>query len=91
MSRSSYERNWGRQYDRPSLWDRILAFFLRLVPPLRRRSSRFLCRSFDIATTGYGNQVIAADHGNLRLENTNFDLGVVARPGDYRPQDDIYA
>jgi hypothetical protein len=34
MSRSSYEGNWGKQYDRPSLADRILAFILRLLPPI---------------------------------------------------------
>src|SRR5581483_3118330 len=34
MKRSSYERNWGKQYDRPTLGDRILAVLLKLIPPI---------------------------------------------------------
>ncbi|MDQ2774924.1 MAG: zinc dependent phospholipase C family protein, partial [Acidobacteriota bacterium] len=34
MRRSSYERYWGKQYDRPTLIDRILAFLLKLLPPI---------------------------------------------------------
>jgi hypothetical protein len=102
MSRSSYERNWGKQYDRPSLGDRILAFLLRLVPPIGPlKALRFkiptppveqlFMRSFDVATDGYRKQLAEAGAGTLHLENTNFDLGVVDRPGQYRLQDDTYA
>src|SRR5579875_3234651 len=34
MKRSSYERNWGKQYDRPTLGDRILAVLLKLIHPI---------------------------------------------------------
>jgi hypothetical protein len=102
MSRSSYERNWGKQYDRPSRGDRILAFLLRLVPPIGPLKAlhfkmptppveQLFMRSFDVATDGYRKQLAEAGAGTLRLENTNFDLGVVARPGQYRLQDDTYA
>ncbi len=102
MSRSSYERNWGKQYDRPSLADRILAFILRLLPPIGPlRTLRFkmptppverlFMRSFDIAASGYRSRLSEAANDTLHLENTNFDLGVVARPGEYKLQDDAYA
>jgi zinc dependent phospholipase C len=102
MSRSSYQRNWGKQYDRPSLWDRILAFLLKLIPPIGPlKALRFemptpaveqiFMHSFNVATTGYRNQLAAAGNHTLRLQNTNFDLGLVARPGDYKLQDDTYA
>jgi hypothetical protein len=38
MHRSIYERNWGKQYDRPTFGDRTLAFIVKLLPsigPLR--------------------------------------------------------
>ena len=102
MRRSSYERNWGKQYDRPSLWDRILAFLLKLIPPIGPlKALRFkmptpaveqiFMHSFNVATTGYRGQLAAAGNRTLRLQNTNFDLGVPARPGDYKLQDDTYA
>ncbi len=34
MRRSSYERNWGKQYDKPSGGERFLGFLLRLLPPI---------------------------------------------------------
>jgi hypothetical protein len=102
MSRSSYQREWGRQYDRPSWWDRFLAFLLKLLPPIGPlRALRFkmptpaveqlFMRSFDVATGGYRDQIAAAGAKKLRLQNTNFDLGSVARPGDYKLQDETYA
>jgi hypothetical protein len=102
MSRSSYERDWGKQYDRPSFWDRILAVFFRLLPPIGPlRALRFktptpqveqlFMRSFDVATTAYRGKLDDARRGKLRLENTNFDLGAAARPGQYKLQDDTYA
>ncbi|MGI8959930.1 MAG: zinc dependent phospholipase C family protein [Bryobacteraceae bacterium] len=102
MRRSSYERDWGRQYDRPSLWDRILAFVFRLLPPIGPlRALRFktptpqveqlFMRSFDVAIRGYRGKLDDARRGTLRLENTNFDLGAITPPGDYQLQDDTYA
>jgi hypothetical protein len=102
MSRSSYERDWGKQYDRPSVWDRMLAIILKLLPPIGPlRALRFktptpqveqlFTRSFDVATTGYRGKINDTHSATLRLVNTNFDLGVVARPGQYKLQDETYA
>jgi hypothetical protein len=102
MSRSSYERNWGKQYDRPSCWDHFLAFLLRILPPIGPlRALRFktptpqveqlFMRSFDVATMAYRGKLEDTRNGTPRLENTNFDLGVAARPGEYKLQDDTYA
>ncbi|MFL6350914.1 MAG: zinc dependent phospholipase C family protein, partial [Bryobacteraceae bacterium] len=102
MSRSSYERDWGKQYDRPSFWDRVLAFFFRFLPPIGPlRALRFktptphveqlFMRSFDVAATAYRGKLDDVRRGAPRLENTNFDLGVPAPPGGYKLQDDTYA
>src|ERR1700685_4639790 len=34
ISRSSYEKNWGRTYQRPGFKDKFLAFLFRLVPKI---------------------------------------------------------
>jgi len=39
MKRSSYEREWGKQYDRPSFFDKLVAFLVKLLPLSAR--SRF--------------------------------------------------
>ena len=98
---SIYERDWGKQYDRPSCWDRVLAFILKLLPPIGPlKTLRFktptpqvelFMRSFNVATTAYRGNLNNVRSGTLRLENTNFDLGVAAPPGDYKLQDDTYA
>lgn len=102
MSRSSYEREWGRNYERPSLADRLLAFLLRLLPPLGRISvlkfkpltpavEQMFMHSFDVASAEYGRQVNEARRSELPLANTNFDVGVTTRAGQYRLQDETYA
>jgi Zinc dependent phospholipase C len=102
MSRSSYERDWGKQYDRPSCWDHVLAFILRLLPPIGPlKALRFktptpqveqiFMRSFDVAAPAYRSKLDDVRRGTPRLENTNFDVGVATPPGDYKLQDDTYA
>jgi hypothetical protein len=102
MRRSSYERYWGKQYDRPSLLDRILAFLLKLLPPIGPlKTLRFkaltppveaqFMHSFDLATAAYRGQIESAAAGNLKLENLNFDVGAATPPATYGLQDDAYA
>ena len=102
MRRSSYERYWGKQYDRPTPLDRIFAFLLKIVPPIGPlKTLRFKAltpqaedefrNSFDRAADRYGSQIDEAAAGNLKMENLNFDLGVVTPPGAYRLQDEAYA
>jgi Zinc dependent phospholipase C len=102
MSRSSYEREWGKKYDRPSFADRLLAFLVKILPPIGRISilkfkaltppaERLLMGSFDVAAPEYRKQIHAASQRDLRLENTNFDVGIATGRGQYRLQDETYA
>lgn len=102
MSRSSYEHYWGKQYDRPSFLDRIIAFIVKLLPPLGEvRVLKFramtadtetvMMKSFDAAVPRYRQQLEAASAESLQLQNINFDVGVVTRPGQYKLQDETYA
>ena len=102
MSRSSYERQWGKQYERPSLWDRIVAFLVKLLPPigeikilkfriLTKPADQLFMKSFSLATRDYHSDADQASRDALRIENTNFDVGVVTKPGEYLLQDEAYA
>ncbi len=102
MSRSSYQREWGKDYDRPTFLDRLVAFLVKILPPigelkvlkfkpLTPNVERILMKSFNAATPEYREQIGQVRRHNLHLENLNFDLGVVAGPGQYRLQDQTYA
>jgi hypothetical protein len=102
MKRSSYEREWGKQYDRPTLWDRILAVLLKILPPigplsdlrykpLTPRAEQEFRKSFDVAIKRYREQIAAVGAGTSKLENLNFDTGKAMGPGQYRLQDESYA
>jgi Zinc dependent phospholipase C len=102
MKRSSYEHDWGRQYDHPSTGERILAVLLKLIPPIGPLNAlklklptppveKLFMRSFDRAVAQYGNRLSDSRANKLQLEDTNYDLGQVTGPGIYRLEDKIYA
>lgn len=94
MRRSSYERNWGKNYDRPTGGERILAFVLKLLPPIGPlRALRFemptppvenLFRSsFDRAAAQYREKLRDAQQNTLSLPDVNYDVGLITPPGAY--------
>ncbi|MBV9761068.1 MAG: zinc dependent phospholipase C family protein [Acidobacteriaceae bacterium] len=102
MRRSSYEREWGKKYDRPTLADRILAFLVKILPPIGRVSvlkfkplgpgvEQIFMKSFDTASAEYRSDVRGARQNGLQLANNNFDVGLVTKPGEYGLQDQTYA
>lgn len=102
LSRSSFERHWGKKYQGPTLWDKIVAFLVKILPPigeirilrfraLTPQTQQIFMHSFDQATPEYQAALAAAADSRLRIENKNFDLGSVAAPGEYSLQDDAYA
>jgi hypothetical protein len=102
MSRSSYERSWGKQYDRPSLGDRTIAILLKLIPPvgplrvLQFRMptvpvEKLFMQSFDRSAQQYQAKLQGVNKGQLPLENINYDTGKASVPGTYKLEDDTYA
>ncbi len=102
MGRSSYERNWGKQYDRPTAADRCLAFLLKLLPPVGPlRALRFkmptpqveqlFMQSFLRATEQYHTNLDTLNSGTLTLDNRNYDVGVFTPVGTYFLDDRIHA
>lgn len=102
MSRSSYERDWGKQYSAPSLGERTIAILLKLVPPfgpLRALSlkmptppvEKLFMDSFNRSAKQFAHTIDEAMDGSLQLEPKNYDVGVVTQAGAYRLDDDVQA
>ena len=102
MRRSSYEHDWGKQYDRPTAKDLFLAGLLKLVPPIGPlRALRFkmptppveklFMESFDRAALQYGGHLRPSDFNGMRLPNVNYDIGEPVKPGEYKLEDRAYA
>ena len=102
ISRSSYERNWGKQYDPPTLGDRFLAFLFKLLPPIgplrdlklkmpTAPVEKLFMDSFDRSAKQFGAKIDQVRNGDLHLENKNYDVGVVTPAGAYRLDDNVQA
>jgi len=102
LSRSSYEREWGKDYRRPTVWDRFLAFIYRIIPkigPLRvlqlrtptPQTERMFETSFNATMDRYRKLLKDQGEGHLELLNDNFDVGEQTAPGKYRRNDDAHA
>lgn len=98
ISRSSYEKEWGRDYKRPSPSDKFIAFLIRILPkigPLRiltfrtptPEAEKLFESSFNKAVARYRLLLNEVDHGHLVLPNDNFDVGGVTLRGQYKLND----
>jgi Zinc dependent phospholipase C len=102
LSRSSYEKNWGATYQRPTMWSRILATFFRIVPrvgPFKALAFRKLTPETEkLYMVGFNETIdryramLAAESGDrLTLSNDNIDVGEVTNAGKYKLTDAAYA
>ncbi len=102
VSRSSYHKEWGGNYEKPGIGARIMAFFFRILPkigPLKALSfraptpqtDRFFQESFNKTMEVY--RELLKDHTarDLQLANRDFDTGEVTRPGEYKMADKAYS
>ncbi|HKV25248.1 MAG TPA: zinc dependent phospholipase C family protein [Candidatus Acidoferrum sp.] len=102
LSRSSYEHEWGKNYQKPNLAQKFLAFLYRLIPkfgPLRvldfhtptPEAQRMFRASFNATLDRYRKLLTELQAGNLQLPNDNFDVGETTGPGVYVMNDDAHA
>jgi hypothetical protein len=102
LSKASYEKEWGRKYQRPGFGTSFLAFVIRLIPkigPLRALSFRtptpeaekMFMASFNTALEDYRHLLADVGAGHLNLPNLNFDTGSKIQLGTYFMQDEAYA
>ena len=102
LSRASYHKEWGKDYEKPGIGARVLAFFIRIVPkigPLKALAfkpptpdvDKLFQDSFNRTLESYRALLAAPDLRRLQLANRNFDTGELTSPGEYRKADETYA
>jgi hypothetical protein len=102
LSRSSYEKNWGTAYPRPSIRSRIVAFLFRIVPRvgpfkflafkrLTPATEKMFMASFNASIDRYRGLLSQLKAGHLELPNENLDTGEPTEAGKYKLADAAYA
>ena len=102
LRRASFEKEWGKQYEKPGLGARFLAFLFRLIPkigpfralafqPLTPQTERMFMDSFNRSLDRYKELVSQESAGHLALPDTNFDTGKPVIDGEYRLANEAYA
>jgi hypothetical protein len=102
LSRTSYQKEWGKGYRKPGFGTRLLAFFLRFAPkvgpfkaldfkiPTQTTEDLYIA-SVVLTVQDYKKLLQEADQGDLRLTNTDFDTGRDTRAVEYGLTDKTYA
>src|SRR5271165_6386525 len=102
LSRASFEKEWGRKYEKPGFGARLLAFLFRIIPkigpfralafrPLTPQTERMFMESFNQSLARYQLLVAEESAGHLVLPNNNFDTGKPAIQSEYHLADQAYA
>ena len=102
LSRASYQKNWGKDYQEPSGWEKFLAFLTRIIPkigPLRvlqlktptPAAEKLFEASFNATLDRYRRLLSQVGAGQLDLPNDNFDTGDITGPGKYQLNDLTHA
>jgi hypothetical protein len=103
LSRASYRKNWDSKYRSATFGERVLAFFIRILPKVGPLSSL----SFRVPTPAAEKLFMASFNKSLddydqfarelrtqkkiELVDDNFDTGTVTQPGEYPLADKTYA
>ena len=102
LSRASYQKEWGKEYQQPGFRSRLLAFVFRILPSVgRSRALRFevptpaveklFMASFNTTLDRYRELLSELQADRLTLPNENFDVGEVTQAGGYKLGDRAYA
>jgi zinc dependent phospholipase C len=102
LSRASYKKAWGINYQPPTFSERFLAFLARILPktgPLKvlrlktptPETERMFEVSFNATLDRYRQLLSQVGTGKPDLPNENFDTGEITGPGRYRLNDETHA
>jgi hypothetical protein len=101
MPRSEFEKTYGKKYIKPSFFSKIVAFFVKILPPigplkiLRFKpptpevESMFI-ESYDRTLTNYKDLLKQISAERFDLINKDLDTGRQTHPGEYRRADETY-
>jgi hypothetical protein len=102
LSRSDYERNWGKEYTKPGFGARVLAMFLRYMPkfgPFKAmafksptpKTEEMYFKSINTSVDQYRAYLEELRTDSLQLSNVDFDTGNKTKAAEYTLTDDSYA
>jgi len=102
LSRTSYEREWGKDYVKPGFGTRLTAIFLRYLPkigPLKgmafnnptAQTEDLYIKSIDATVDQYRGFLQAVGTGTLVLPNRDLDSGNLTKAAEYTLTDETYA
>jgi hypothetical protein len=102
LRRSQYEREFGKNYYRPSFFSRMIAGIAKALPkvgPLRvinpkpptAETQKMYVKSLEVAVNDYRRMVHGAADQQLPLTDVDLDTGKTTTPGEYRLADETYA
>ena len=103
LSRASYQKSWGKNYQQPTSWRKISRFSCEDSPEdrsaeeccssgrLRPETERMFEASFNATLDRYRKLLGQVGAGQPDLPNYNFDTGEATGPGKYRLNDETHA
>jgi len=101
LSRTDYQKQWGKGYRRPGPGTQILAFLLKIVPKIgpfsalqfkipSTQTEDMYIKSVDLTVTDYKSSLRSIDSKNVRLDNRDCDTGKGTAFGEYKLSDTTY-
>ena len=102
LSRSAYEKEWGKDYQKPGVGTRILSTLLRFMPkfgpfkglafksPTPQTEDLYI-KSINTTVDQYRALLQAEKSGSLVLPNRDLDTGNATEAAEYSLADDTYA
>jgi hypothetical protein len=102
LSRSDYEKNWGKEYTKPGFGARVLAVFMHYIPKIgpfkamafkspTPKTEEMYFKSINTSVDQYRAYLEEVRMGTLALSNRDFDTGKKTKAGEYTLTDDSYA
>ena len=96
LSRASFEKKWGKDYQKPGWGDNLIAFFLRIIPkvgPLKAltfhaptpQAEDLFMQSFNATLDNYRQLLATVRENRLEIKNMNFDTGSATAAGSIFP------
>ncbi|RDV14180.1 hypothetical protein DXT99_16505 [Pontibacter diazotrophicus] len=102
MNKAKYHENWGKNYERPGFFARVLAWIIKMLPkigPLRPlafkpptpEAEELFLKSFNVTVDNYIAMLSQMGPGEPAMENMQLDTGKLIAPGQYESTDEAYA
>ena len=102
LSRASFEKEWGKQYERPGFGARLIVFLAHLLPkigPFRAltfrvpppEAEKMFMSSFNATLARYREDIAHSGKAGPHLPDLNLDTGNQEAPGKYRMEDSTRA